>query len=151
MTCTLTESTQADIVIGYESWLNPSISSSEVFPGNYISCRNDRNDGKGGGVFLLVSNKYESQEPEELTAGEDCELVWAKVKIQGSKDLYIGSYYKLPDKPNIWNSFRSTCPEYQLKMVPISGLEETSTWQILTGQTSVLCRTPAMVRSASSY
>ena len=33
-------------------------------------------------------------------------------------------------------------------MVPIYGLEETSTWQILTGQTSVLCGTPAMVRRA---
>ena len=95
---TIIESTHADIVIVSESWLNPSISSSEVFPGNYISYRNDRSDGKGGGVFLLVSNKYESQVPEELKAGEDCELGWAKVKIQGSKDLYLGSFYKPPDK-----------------------------------------------------
>ena len=95
---TIIESTQADIVIGSALWLNPSISSSEVFPGNYISYRNDRSDGKGGGVFLLVSSKYESQVPEELKAGEDCELGLAKVKIQGSKDLYIGSFYKLPDK-----------------------------------------------------
>ena len=29
---------------------------------------------------------------------DDCELVWAKVKIQGSKDLYIGSFYKPPNK-----------------------------------------------------
>ena len=45
-----------------------------MFPGNYISYKNDRSDGKGGGVFLLVSNKYESQEPEELKAGKDCKL-----------------------------------------------------------------------------
>ena len=28
----------------------------------------------------------------------DCELVWAKVKVQGSSDLYIGSFYRPPDK-----------------------------------------------------
>ena len=72
------ESTQADIVIGSESWLDPSISSSEVFPPNFTSFRNDRS-GKGGGVFLLVSNKYDSQEPEELKAGDECEVVWAKI------------------------------------------------------------------------
>ena len=64
----------------------------------HISYRNDRSDGKGGGLFLLVSNKNKRQEPEELKVGEDCELVWAKVKSQCSKNLYIGSFYKPPDK-----------------------------------------------------
>ena len=27
----------------------------------------------------------------------DCELIWAKLKIKGSKDLYIGSCYRPPD------------------------------------------------------
>ena len=85
-------------MIGSESWLNPPISSSEVFPGNYISYRNDRNNKEGGGVFLLISDRYESHEPEELKAGYDCELVLAKIKIKGKKDLSIGSFYKPPDK-----------------------------------------------------
>ena len=85
-------------MIGSESWLNPSISSSEVFPGNYISYRNDRSNKEGGGVFLLISDIYVSHEPEELKAGNDCELVWAKMKIKGTNDLYIGSFYKPPDK-----------------------------------------------------
>ena len=92
---TVIESTQADIVIGSESWLDPSIGSSEVFPPNFTSFRNDRR-GKGGGVFLLVSNKYDSQEPEELKAGDECEVVWAKIKVHGSKDLYIGLFYRPP-------------------------------------------------------
>ena len=33
----------------------------------------------------------------------DCELIWVKVKVQGSSDLYIGSFYRPPDK---------TDPEY---------------------------------------
>ena len=51
---------------------------------------------QGGGVFVLVSSLYESEEPEELKVVQDCELVWAKVKVQGSKDLYVGSFYKPP-------------------------------------------------------
>ena len=35
-------------------------------------------------LILGVTDKYERQ---ELKAGEDCELVVAKVKIQGSKGL----------------------------------------------------------------
>ena len=94
---TLIQFTNADIVIGSESWLNPSISSSEVFPPDFTCYRNDRSSGKCGGVFLLVSNQFDSYEPEELKAGDECELVWAKLKVQGSKDLYIGSFYRPPD------------------------------------------------------
>ena len=94
---TLIQSTNADIVIGSESWLNPDISSSEVFPPDFTCYRNDRSRSKGGGVFLLVSNHFDSYEPEELKAGDECELVWAKLKVQGSKDLYIGSFYRPPD------------------------------------------------------
>ena len=43
---------------------------------------------------MLVSSQYESEEPEELKVVQDCELVWAKVKVQGSKYLYVGSFYK---------------------------------------------------------
>ena len=53
---TVIESTQADIVIGSESCLDPNISSSVGFPSNLTSFRNNR-CGKGGGIFLFVSNK----------------------------------------------------------------------------------------------
>ena len=66
---TLIQFTNADIVIGSESWLNSDISSSEVFPPDFTCYRNDRSRGKGGGAFLLVSNQFDSYEPEELKAG----------------------------------------------------------------------------------
>ena len=91
------QSTRADIIIGTESWLSPDIKSAEVFPSSFNCYRRDRPKGQGGDVFLLVSNLYESEEPEELKVDQDCELVWAKVKVQGSKDLYVGSLYRPPD------------------------------------------------------
>ena len=48
-------------------------------------------------IILLVSDKYESEEPEEMKVDNDCELIWAKLKIKGSKDLYIASCYRPPD------------------------------------------------------
>ena len=95
-------SLQADVVIGNESWLNPSIKSSEVFPDGFNSYRRDRPGGRGGGVFLLVSQLYQSHQPEELMvdASSDCEAVWVKIKVQGSSDLYVGSFYRPPDKNN---------------------------------------------------
>ena len=50
-------------------------------------------------MFLLVSQKYESHQPEELMldASSDCEVVWSKVKVLGSSDFYIGLFYRPPD------------------------------------------------------
>ena len=95
-------SLQADVVIGNESWFDPSIKSSEVFPDGFNSYRRDRPGGRGGGVFLLVSQLYQSHQPEELMveASSDCEAVWVKIKVQSSSDLYVGSFYRPPDKNN---------------------------------------------------
>ena len=50
---------------------------------------------QGDGVFSLVSEHYQSNEPEELKA-ESCEVVWSKIKIKGVQDLYVGAFYKPP-------------------------------------------------------
>ena len=60
--------------------------------------RKDRAGRHGGGVFLLISSEYEREEPEELQVDKDCDLVWTRVKVRGTKDLYIGSCYRPPDK-----------------------------------------------------
>jgi hypothetical protein len=65
-----------------------------VFPSNL---RKDRDKGEGGGVFILISDKYDSEQPEELKYDQDCELIWVKLKITGAKDLYVGSFYRPPN------------------------------------------------------
>lgn len=47
----LLSSLNMDIVFGCESWLDESITNSEVFPLEYEAYRKDRNS-RGGGVFL---------------------------------------------------------------------------------------------------
>ena len=92
--------TKPDIVCGVESFLhgvkpgqNPegsAIRSSEVFPENYNVYRNDRN-GDGGGVFILIHKSLIAMEMPEFTS--DGEINWAKITLQGCKDLYVGVYY----------------------------------------------------------
>ena len=47
-----------------------------------------------------MSQQYDSHQPEELImdSSSDCEVVWVKVKVKGSSGLYIGSFYRPPDK-----------------------------------------------------
>ena len=68
---------------------------------------------QGDGVFSLVSEHYQSNEPEELKA-ESCEVVWSKIKIKGVQDLYVGAFYKPPSAtdPDYLDNL-SACPKYQ--------------------------------------
>ncbi|XP_045210521.2 uncharacterized protein LOC123561924 [Mercenaria mercenaria] len=84
-----------DIVLGTESWLKSHIKNSEVFPPDYKVYRKDRKRRTGGGVFILVSNKINSNSLPELQS--DSEIIWAQVKQKGKKDLYVCSAYR-PDR-----------------------------------------------------
>ena len=52
--CLLNER-QPDVIFRCETWLSPSIQTSEIFPTSYHVFRHDRNDGYGG-VLLAVHN-----------------------------------------------------------------------------------------------
>lgn len=61
----LIESAQSDINIGTETWLNASITDSEIFPSNYNVYRKDR-EKTGGGVLVAISKIFlSSSVPEQ--------------------------------------------------------------------------------------
>ena len=67
-----------DIVMVTETWLDPSIPSSDIIPTNYSVYRKDRQAGQtGGGVMIAVCNNLLSSACPDLDT--DCELVWAKI------------------------------------------------------------------------
>jgi len=41
-----------DIVVGYETWLNPSVLDSEIIPTSYTLYRTDRHNGYGGVMMV---------------------------------------------------------------------------------------------------
>ncbi len=104
----LADSTKPDVIIGTESWLIPEhkvngILNSEIFPDGYkISvARRDRQDVpmysetpdvRGGGTFILVKDDIMAVRQYDLET--DCEIVWTKFDIVGSRSVYVASYYR---------------------------------------------------------
>ena len=83
-------------MIGTESWPHKDITDCEVFtasPGSYPPIRKDKHgDTKGGGVFILVSQRFVvSEQPQHST---NCEIEWAKVQVVAAKPLRIAAYYR---------------------------------------------------------
>ena len=88
----LLESVKPDIILGTETWLDPSIKSSEIFPRGYSVFRKDRTKSGGGGVLIAVTSELICEEVPELDS--NCEIIWAKIKLIGNGTLYLGSYYR---------------------------------------------------------
>jgi hypothetical protein len=63
-------------------------------------------------LCILVSKKYESEEPVELKVENNCEHVWTKIKVRGSKDIYVGSFYRPPN--NIDAEYLGTLESYSI-------------------------------------
>lgn len=93
----LIDSINPDIVIGTETWLDPSVSSYEFFPANHFTVyRKDRQPNKKGqshgGVLIAVRNEFQSSEVKELQT--NCEIVWVELTIQNTRKLLISSFYR---------------------------------------------------------
>ena len=93
---TMVDSVAPDIILGCESWLDSSVTSASVFPEGYVAYRKDRPGDNHGGVFILVSSRLESSQPENLQLNDRSELVWVEVKIPGTKNLFLCSFYRPP-------------------------------------------------------
>lgn len=87
------DNTDPDLIFGSETWLDPSIATSEIFPEGYTVYRKDRNS-RGGGVLLAIKNSLSSAHQPELDT--EAEMIWAKISPPNSRDLYLCSYYRPP-------------------------------------------------------
>jgi len=67
-------------------------------------------DKQGGGIFILIDQKYNSIGAEELHIDNDCEMLWAQLSVIGVSSLYIGAFYRPPnmDQPE-YLSYLDTC------------------------------------------
>jgi len=109
--------------MGQESKLGPETLTSEVFPKGYTVYRKDKRSGKAG-VFLAVTNTIPS---EELETTAECETVWAKIQAEGQKNIYVGSFYRIPDDRPVDLQLKeleelNTC----LKELPSSAISNTT-------------------------
>ena len=84
---------RTDVIIGTESWLDPSIKDGDIFPEEFKGnvYRKDRKSHHHGGVFVAIKNTFDSEEAEELKS--TAEIIWAKLTLPSGSKLYIGSMY----------------------------------------------------------
>ena len=91
---TIIDSAKPDILLWNESWLTPDIKNSEIFPESFDAVRKDRVNDAHGGVFVAFKRDLLCTETLELDT--NCEIVWCKLNIIGSRTLYLVSFYKTP-------------------------------------------------------
>ena len=88
-----------DVILGTETWLNKSVSNSEIFPENYSVFRNDRDPNvKGqthGGVLIAVKSNTTCTQRYDLS--EENESVWIEIQIEGAKPVLVGCFYRPPN------------------------------------------------------
>ena len=56
----LADDTDSDVIAITESWLNDTVSDSEILNSNYTLYRRDRADKRGGGIVLAVKKTLDS-------------------------------------------------------------------------------------------
>jgi len=84
----------AYVIIGCESHLDSSISSSEILPPNYKIYRKDRSLG-GGGVFIGIRDRINATVEPWLDSSS--ETVWVKILLTANRPLYVCSFYRPPN------------------------------------------------------
>lgn len=94
------ESSNFDVIIITETWLNDSFINEEILNSNWTIYRRDRNFSatnltRGGGVLIGVTNKL-STEPVSTQPTDFFEQTFFKIK-NGNKNIYIGVVYIPPD------------------------------------------------------
>ena len=83
-----------DIIIANETWLKPTIHTSEVMPPGFNTLRKDRADGYGG-VLLAVSREFTDN---QITTDTDKEIIATKISTECKKtSLVIVSVYRPPN------------------------------------------------------
>ena len=91
------ESTEPDIIIGTETWLDSNIKSSEIIPDyfQYDMERRDRPNDPHGGVMIAAK---QSPQLGNMTKGKDIELITETISLEGKQKMLIGAFYRPPDK-----------------------------------------------------
>ncbi|CAC5379604.1 unnamed protein product [Mytilus coruscus] len=94
---TIIESTEPDVIIGTETWLDPNIKSSEIIPDyfHYDTERRDRPKDPHGGVMIAAKQTLRLG---NIIKSTDIELLTGTINLEGKKKILIGAFYRPPDK-----------------------------------------------------
>ncbi len=83
-----------DICCISETWLNHTVSNSQVCPSGYSILRKDRTNRRGGGVAIMCRNDWKMEPLLNLSNNFEC--LWAKISTNNSI-FYVATIYHPPD------------------------------------------------------
>ena len=89
----LLTSTKPDIIIATETWLDQSITNSELECDGFTVYRKDREVGIHGGVLIAINSTISSV-PISLKSGNNSELLWVKIHLVSHADILVGACYR---------------------------------------------------------
>ena len=109
----LVQRTNAAVLAVTETWLDESVTDSEIELNGYIVHRKDRNR-KGGGVYLYIKSDIAFNLKPELSA----ESVYGNMDLlPKTKPILIGVFYRPPTQTNFYKlleeSLESVSPDME--------------------------------------
>ena len=94
-----------DVILGCETWLNPSINNTEILPPGWGELhRKDRQDGRGG-VLIGVKKPLTSR---QIDLNTDAEMVAAEIASDTGNPLVVASFYRPPLNGQEGNNYAIT-------------------------------------------
>ena len=118
----LLESSKPDLVLGCETWLNPTITDQEIIPPGYEVYRKDRTDGYGG-VLVAIKSCYISS-IIDLTIHS--ELVAVQIEGVDNSSILVASFYRQPNRDSdhthtLCQDIKHITDKYKTSTIWISG------------------------------
>ena len=88
----LLDTERPDILTGTETWLTSDIQNSEILPPDlgYSIFIEDRTSSVG--VFILLKDNIIASEMPPFKT--NCEVLWVKMELVGTKPLFLAAYYR---------------------------------------------------------
>ena len=93
----LIDSTDPDIILGTETWLDSNIKSSEIIPEEmkYDIERRDRPTDPHGGVLIAAKQQLQLG---NIIKSKDIELISGTINLEGNKKMHIAAFYRPPNR-----------------------------------------------------
>ncbi|CAG2200390.1 unnamed protein product [Mytilus edulis] len=89
----LVDTHRPDILCVNETNVDKSFQNPSILPTDHYEIIKDRKKGDRG---VLIASKTTLICTEQTKLRTECEIIWTRIQIEGSKNLYIGSFYRNP-------------------------------------------------------
>jgi hypothetical protein len=103
----LAMNTNAAVMGITETWLDSSVTDTEIGIPNYLVTRRDRNR-EGGGVCLYIRSDL-AHNPRSDISDPKLESIWCEILLPKTKPILVGACYRPPKQTDFFDILESAC------------------------------------------